>query len=66
MKTKLASLKGSRINLRRRGLNNNILRTYSAHQLQEVEEEAEALKEDTTLNQGSCYVSYMERTKAIL
>jgi hypothetical protein len=66
MKTKLASLKGSRINLRRRGFNNNLLRTTFAHQLQEEEEEAEASKEDTTFNQGSCSISYMERTKAIL
>jgi hypothetical protein len=57
MNTKLASLKGSRINLRRRGLNNNLLKTTFTHQLQEEEEEVEASKEDTTLNQGSCSIS---------
>jgi hypothetical protein len=64
IKTKLVSPKGSRINLRRQGLSNNLLRITFVHQLQEDEEEAEALEEDTTLNQGIYSTSFVERTRA--
>jgi hypothetical protein len=47
-----------------KGPNSNILRTTSTDQLQEDEEEVEALKEDTTLNQGRCPTSYVERIRA--
>jgi hypothetical protein len=65
MKTKPSRPKGSKINHRTQGLNNNLLRTTSTDLLHEEEEEAEALEEDTTPNHGSCPVSSVEITGAI-
>jgi hypothetical protein len=47
-----------------KGPNSHLLITTSTHQLQEEEEDVEALKEDTTLNQGRCPTSSMERIRA--
>jgi hypothetical protein len=65
MKIKPARPKGSRINHRAQGLNNNLLRTTFANLPQEEEEGDKASKEDSTPSQGSYSCSSMESTRAI-